>query len=139
MRASASRRPSPTRCSTTIASSRDTAQRTGAAVTVFSVLARLNLEPWTEARELARLDRENAQVRLTTHFEAIADIPALAMASEIRAAKLVSLLPKRAPLHVSKSLEAATAIVSELSISWTTTALVGAIVLALVLKLVQTG
>ncbi|SLN71604.1 hypothetical protein TRL7639_04257 [Falsiruegeria litorea R37] len=113
--------------------------RAGAAVTVLSVLARLDLEPWTEARELARLCREDAQVRLTTHFETITDIPALALASEGRAAKLVSLLPKRAPLRVPKSLEAGSNTFSRLSISWSTMALVGLVVLAWILFLAQTG
>jgi methylphosphotriester-DNA--protein-cysteine methyltransferase len=113
--------------------------RTGAVVTVLSVLARLDLEPWTEAHELSQLAREDAQVRLTTHFKAITDIPALALASEGRAAKMVSLLPKRAPLRVSKTCEAGTNNSPELSISWTTVTLVGAVVLALVLKLFQTG
>ncbi len=113
--------------------------RTGAAVTVLSALARLNLEPWTEARDLARLAREDAQVRLTTHFEAITDIPALALASEGRAAKLVLLLPKRAPLRVSKSLEAGTNDSQKISISWTTMALVGFVVLAWFYYLAQTG
>ncbi|WP_299961057.1 hypothetical protein [uncultured Roseobacter sp.] len=113
--------------------------RTGAAVTVLSALARLDLEPWTEARELARLGREDAQVRLTTHFEAITDIPALALASEGRAAKLVSLLPKRAPLRVSKSLEAGTSNFPILSMSWTTMALIGVVVLTWFFYLAQTG
>ena len=113
--------------------------RNGAAVTVLSALARLDLEPWTEARELARLAREDAQVRLMTHFETITDIPALALASEGRAAKLVSLLPERAPLRVSEPCEAGTNNSRKISISWTTVALVVAVVLALVLKLVQTG
>ncbi len=113
--------------------------RTGAAVTVLSALARLNLEPWTEARELSGLGREDAKVRLTTHFGAITDIPALALASEDRAAKLVSLLPKRAPLRVPKSLEAGTNNFPKLSMSWTTMALVGVVVLAWLLYLAQTG
>lgn len=113
--------------------------RTGATVTVLSALARLDLEPWTEARELSRLAREDAQVRLTTHFEAITDIPALALASEGRAAKMVSLLPKRAPLRVSKPLEAGTKNSLKVSISWTTMALVGIVVLAWILYLAQTG
>ena len=111
--------------------------RTGAAVTVLSALARLDLEPWTEARELARLGREGAQVRLTTHFEAITDIPALALASEGRAAKLVSLLPLRAPPRVPKSLEAGT--FPKLSVSWTLMAFVGVVVLAWFYYLAQTG
>ncbi|WP_317057204.1 hypothetical protein [Roseovarius rhodophyticola] len=113
--------------------------RTGAAVTVLSVLARLDLEPWTEAHELASMDREDAQVRLTTHFEAITDIPALALASEGRAAKLVSLLPKRAPLRVPKSLEAGANNSPKISISWTTMALVGVVVLTWFFYLAQTG
>lgn len=111
--------------------------RTGAAVTVLSALARLDFEPWAEARELARLGREGAQVRLTTHFEAITDIPALALASEGRAAKLVSLLPLRAPLRVPKSLEAGT--FPKLSVSWTLMAFVGVVVLAWFYYLAQTG
>lgn len=113
--------------------------RTGAAVTVLSALARLDLEPWTEARELARLAREDAQVRLTTHFEAITDIPALALASEGRAAKLVLLLPKRAPLRGSKPCEASTNNFPKASISWTTMALVGVVVLTWFFYLAQTG
>lgn len=113
--------------------------RTGAAVTVLSALARLDLEPWTEARELACLGREDALVRLTTHFEAITDIPALALASQSRAAKLVSLLPKHAPLRVPKSLEAGTNNFPKLSMSWTTMALIGAVVLTWFFYLAQTG
>ncbi|MEJ6396108.1 hypothetical protein V8J82_22830 [Gymnodinialimonas sp. 2305UL16-5] len=111
--------------------------RTGAAVTVLSALARLDLEPWTEAHELSRLGREDAQVRLTAHFEGITDIPALALASEGRAAKLVSLLPLRAPLRVPKSLEAGT--FPKLSVSWTQMAFVGVVVLAWFYYLAQTG
>ena len=113
--------------------------RSGAAVTVLSALARLDLEPWTEARELARLGREGAQVRLTTHFEAITDIPALALASEGRAAKLVSLLPKSAPLRVPNPLEAGRNKSPKISISWTTMALVGVVVLTWFYYLAQTG
>ena len=113
--------------------------RTGAAVTVLSALARLDLEPWTEARELSHLAREDAQVRLTTHFEAITDIPALALASEGRASKLVSLLPKRSPLRASKSLEVGTNFAPGISISWTTMALIGVVVLAWFYYLAQTG
>ena len=108
-------------------------------MTVLSALARLDLEPWNEARELSSLGREDAQIRLTTHFEAITDIPALALASESRSAKLVSLLPKRAPLRVSKSLEAGTNNSPKLSISWTMMALVGIVVIAWIFYLAQTG
>lgn len=113
--------------------------RTGAAVTVLSALARLDLEPWTEAHELSRLTREDAQLRLTKHFDAVTDIPALALTSEGRAAKLVSLLPKRAPLRVPKSHGAGTDSFPKMSISWTTMAFVGVVVLAWIFYLAQTG
>ncbi|MDP5220943.1 hypothetical protein Q5Y75_27535 [Ruegeria sp. 2205SS24-7] len=113
--------------------------RSGAAVTVLSALARLDLEPRTEARVLSRLGPEDAQARLTTHFEAITDIPALALASESRASKLVSLLPKHAPLRISNSLEAGTSSFPKLSISWTMMALVGVVVLTWFFYLAQTG
>lgn len=111
--------------------------RTGAAVTILSALARLDLDPWTEARELARLDQNDAQVRLTRHFEAITHIPAPAF--ESRAAKLVSLLPKRAPLRGPKSLEAGPNNFPKLSISWTAMALIGVVVLTWFFYLAQTG
>ena len=111
--------------------------RAGAAVTVLSALARLDLEPWTEARELSLLNREDAQMRLTTHFEAITDIPALALASGSRAAKLVSLLPKRTPLRVSKSLDAGTDSIPKPSFFWTTLALLGVAVLMWIFFLAQ--
>ncbi|WP_300057299.1 hypothetical protein [uncultured Roseobacter sp.] len=113
--------------------------RTGAAVTVLSALARLDLEPWTEARELSRLAREAAQVRLTAHLEAITDIPTLALASEGRAAKLIALLPKRTPLLTSRPFEADKRMVPQDWINWTQLALVGVAVLALILYLAQTG
>ena len=113
--------------------------RTGASVTVLSALARLDLEPWSEARELSGLNREDAQVRLMTHFEAITDIPALALASEGRAAKLVLLLPKRAPLRASKTLKAGPVTFPRLSMFWTTMALVGVVALTWILYLAQMG
>ncbi|MQQ07752.1 hypothetical protein GFB49_04740 [Epibacterium sp. SM1979] len=109
--------------------------RTGAAVTVLSALARLDLEPWTEARELARLAREDAQIRLTNHLEAITDIPALALASEGRAARLVLLLPKRASFRGSNSLEAGPHTFPKRSMYWTAMALAGVVVLAWILYL----
>jgi len=70
--------------------------RTGVAVTVLSALARMGLEPWTEAKELAHLSKEDAEIRLNAHLDAITDVPALALARESKATKLVSLLPQRA-------------------------------------------
>ena len=113
--------------------------RTGSAVTVLSALARLDLEPWTEARELSRLGPGDAQIRLATHFAGITDIPALALASESRVAKLVSLLPKHAPPRFSKSLEADTSNFPKLSMSWITVVIVGVVLLTWFFYLAQTG
>ena len=113
--------------------------RTGAAVTVLSALARLDLEPWTEARALSRMDPEDARARLKMHFEAITDIPALALATQGRAAKLVSLLPKHAPIRVSKPFEAGNTRLPKLSMSWKTMAVLGVVVLTWVYYLAQTG
>ena len=113
--------------------------KSGAAVTVLSALARLGLEPWTEARELSQMGPDDARVRLTTHFEAITDIPALALASESRAAKLLSLLPKRAPLRDTTSPKAGPIKFPNLSMSWTMMALVGIVVLTWFFYLAQAG
>jgi len=113
--------------------------RTGSAVTVLSALARLDLEPWDEAQELARLDREDAQVRLATIFEAITDIPALAHSREDRAVELVQLLPNRTPLRISRSVEAGIDGFPKLSITWTTLAFVGIVVLTWIFFLAQLG
>ncbi|MCC1491473.1 hypothetical protein [Cognatishimia sp. F0-27] len=113
--------------------------RNGAPVTVLSALARLDLEPWTEAGALSHLSRKDAQARLTRHFEAITDIPALAQASESKAAKLVSLLPKRVARHGLKSSETGTGTAPKLALSWTTITFVAVVGLALILYLGQTG
>lgn len=112
---------------------------TGAPVTVLSALARLDLEPWTEACELSRLARSAAQVRLAAHLEAITDVPALALANGARATKLVALLPKRTPTMNRSPLEGGTTAVPKGWINWTQLALVGVAVLALILYLAQTG
>lgn len=74
---------------------------TGAAVTVLSAFARLGLEPWAEARKLASLRCDAAQARMNEHLAAMSDIPSLRRADGSVAAKLISLLPKRAPRHAS--------------------------------------
>ena len=67
----------------------------GATVTVLSALARLGLEPWTEASALALLGRDAAQVRLQAHLASFRDVPALGDESGNVATRLVALLPKR--------------------------------------------
>ncbi len=113
--------------------------RTGAAVTVLSALARLELEPWTEARELASMGRDAAQVRLKAHLAAINDIPSLGLTSGSVATKLVSLLPKRASHRVSDLPEAITYSGPQISVFWVLMALTGIVILARVYFLAQAG
>ena len=113
--------------------------RTGAAVTVLSALARLGLEPWTEARELALLSRDSAQIRLNAHLAAICDIPALSLGSGSVATKLVSLLPERASHSVSKLPETLSYGGPRVAIVWVLVALVGVLVLARIYYLAHTG
>lgn len=113
--------------------------RTGATVTVLSALARLGLEPWTEARELALLGRDAAQKRLKAHLSAISDIPALGLASGSVATKLVSLLPDRASVRVSKSPDTPTDKRPQIRIAWVIMALIGLLILVRFYFLAQSG
>ena len=113
--------------------------RTGAAVTVLSALARLGLEPWTEARELTLLSRDAAQVRLKAHLAAISDIPALGLASGSVATKLVLLLPGRSPHRVSQLPETFSQSSLRPPVAWMLVALIGVLVLAWVYSLANGG
>jgi hypothetical protein len=64
----------------------------GHAVSVLSALARLQLDPWDEAADLADLPRTRAQTRLEGLLARFADVPALARDSAAR--RLVALLPQ---------------------------------------------
>jgi len=68
--------------------------RNGTGLSVLSALARLDVDPWKEARSLARMPREAAAVRLTELIEALPLAPASAIPSRMSAANLVALLPK---------------------------------------------
>jgi hypothetical protein len=65
-------------------------------LTTVSALARLDIDPWQEAAELARLPRESATQRLAA---LLARLPGAQMGppdSETTASRLVGLLPSRA-------------------------------------------
>ena len=113
--------------------------RNGVAVTVLSALARVGLEPWTEAKELARLGRKDAEVRLNAHLVAITDVPTLALASRSKAAKLVSLLPKCKSPVFAKTPRTAAVSFPQVSMFWIALAIIGVAVIARVLLLAQTG
>ena len=70
--------------------------RDGFMVTVLSTLARLGLDPWNEASELADLSEEAAGARLGVLLAGFRDVPALTVETEPITRKLIALLPDRA-------------------------------------------
>ena len=72
------------------------ADREGFEVTVLSTLARLGLDPWKEAAELADLSEEAAGARLGVLLAKFRDVPALTAGNEGITRKLIALLPTRA-------------------------------------------
>jgi hypothetical protein len=70
--------------------------RNGMPLSVVSVLARMDLDPWVEAANLADLPAETAARKLASWLDALSD-PALQPASpDTRAVRLIALLPRRA-------------------------------------------
>ncbi len=63
----------------------------GAPLSVVSALARLDVDPWQEAAELARMPREAANQRLTS---LIAALPEARLAPAAIAKRLIKLLPR---------------------------------------------
>ncbi|TCM76787.1 hypothetical protein [Rhodovulum steppense] len=70
--------------------------RRGSAVTVLSALARLNLDPWAEAAELAALGREGAATRFGLLLARVRDVPALGQDHGPVGRDLTRLLPEGA-------------------------------------------
>jgi len=69
--------------------------RNGSMVTVLSTLARLGLDPWKEASDLAALSEDAALSRLTVLLARVHDVPALVGEHKNIAQKLVAHLPTR--------------------------------------------
>lgn len=67
----------------------------GMLLSVISALARLNVDPWREAANLAGLPVEKATQRLTSLIAALPDGPSAPRDSGTIAARLVALLPRR--------------------------------------------
>ena len=68
----------------------------GMPLSVVSLLARMDLDPWVEAANLAALPAETAARKLASWLDALSD-PALRPASpDTRAVRLIALLPRRA-------------------------------------------
>ena len=68
-------------------------ERSETRLSVVSVLARLDLDPWTEAAELARLPVDRATLRLTSLLAGVASLPGAPPDRATIAARLVALLP----------------------------------------------
>jgi len=69
--------------------------RNGMPLSVVSVLARMELDPWLEAASLADLPAETAAQKLAAWLDVLPD-PTLKPASpDTRAARLIALLPRR--------------------------------------------
>ena len=92
--------------------------RNGSAVTVVSALARLGLDPWKEAAELASLGREVARARLEALLSAFKDVPTLALEHGAVAAELTLLLPERQSRRVSELARQAISKGPQISIGW---------------------
>ena len=69
--------------------------RNGQAVTVLSMLARLGLDPWSEASDLASLSRAAAGARLGELLSGFRDVPGLGLDNGAIARGLTELLPIR--------------------------------------------
>lgn len=67
----------------------------GSPVSMLSALARLKLDPWEEAADLAALSREAAELRLGQLLALCRDVPTLGKDHHTIATTLISLLPGR--------------------------------------------
>jgi hypothetical protein len=67
--------------------------RNGTTLGVLSALARLDVDPWREARTLSRMPREAAATRLTALIDALPGEQPSGVPSRASAADLVALLP----------------------------------------------
>jgi hypothetical protein len=76
--------------------------RNGNMVTVLSTLARLGLEPWDAAAELAGLTRTEARSRLDGLLARFRDVPALGQDHAAITKRLIDLLPKAAGRHTGR-------------------------------------
>lgn len=69
-------------------------QRNGMLLSVLSMFARLDVDPWQEAASLSRMSKATATARLTALIEALPDAPTAGVPVETVAGDLVALLPR---------------------------------------------
>ena len=72
----------------------------GNPLSVLSAFARLGVDPWREAAELAALPREGAQLRLAGLLERLPSRPWARTEAGSIAYRLLELLPQRSPANV---------------------------------------
>ena len=72
-------------------------------LSVLSALARLDLDPWREAAELARMPQQIARQRLTSLIEALPNQPPTRPKPEAVSTRLIALLPPAASPSVASS------------------------------------
>ncbi len=70
----------------------------GALLSVLSALARLDIDPWQEAANLARMSRESAVQRLTSLIAILPGKPLMHLDCSAVAARLVLLLPRQSSI-----------------------------------------
>lgn len=70
-------------------------ERNGMLLSVVSALARLNLDPWQEAANMAQLPRTTAARRLASLIAALPDTPSTLLTPGANAARLIAHLPRR--------------------------------------------
>lgn len=68
----------------------------GASVTVLSMLARLGVDPWREASELAGLPTDAARRRLSALMARFVDVPSAVPARSQDVSRLLAVLPREA-------------------------------------------
>jgi hypothetical protein len=75
-------------------------ERNAMPLSVISALARLDLDPWAEAAELARMPAEGAAQRLTSMLTSVVEVPPAQPDRATVSARLVALLPTAEPRDV---------------------------------------
>ena len=72
-------------------------------LSVLSALARLGLDPWREAAELARMPNQAAEQRLTSLIEALPEAPSTRPEPQAISTRLIALLPRGASAAFASS------------------------------------
>jgi hypothetical protein len=78
-------------------------EKNGMLLSVLSALARLDLDPWREAAELARMPQQTASRRLASLIESLPDQPPTGPQPETVSTRLIALLPRAPSPSVASS------------------------------------